>query len=456
MSSRTHEVVLKELRGSRECPAPISKALLRDTTTWKVELIPSRALVLASERTRVVAMATKAATKNAGEDEEFTVPEDEWDYFDLWVEAPVDVVRLGRDGTTLHSTFSTPWAAGFDDLGAPPGGLHAEEARKAAAEFDEELRRTAAGRAAANAASAAAAAAASRPKLVLTDELRDELRKQKATEPIQLTFTSSSIYLMRPSSKVEVAPLNLGDPPATSPIIQKAVKVKGASCLVTILEAARASGDLTVLDAAFQRLVESLSSMIDDYTGYAATASARITQMYSRAKGAAINSSVVITYLEELLLRDNAGRGLPKLFDDELMMRCNRSVLAQLVAGGGSAKITALEATLAAVQSQLQDLTAHNSRLSADLATAVADLASVRSGCAQSRDLSSIRSDVSGLRTRLDRVEPKVNSLSDNADNARSDRNIVCSNCGQRGHRAANCNNPPAGQQQQAANAQRN
>ena len=390
MAARTHDSVLKELRGEREAPASVAAILAAGTKNWKVSDVP----VMAVQKDDIedVMDLFKDVFEEIDEPASKALSNADCKRFALWLCKPTDTppALMDEEGEMDEDVTKDGQALGqalVESLGTPPPPKSKKTSVKEA-------------------------------KAVLSAACLKDMAIQGMREPAQIGYMNAALFLGYHPSRAESAGLGHGDLATSSEIIRKACKVPGFASVHQALDQSKAEGTAAPLAAFFGRLADSLSSAADDHAGYADAASARVNRFFNGVKDSAMNDATVIIYIELYLVWTYRGRGLPTDgVDGELMNKAHKRAHD---AAAGSSKSGApanakIEGDLAALSAQLSEVLASSTKRQADVG----------------RFGSRLDSAVS----RIDKVERAAAQRS----GLNADKDLKCDKCGQKGHRGADC-----------------
>ena len=292
-------------------------------------------------------------------------------------------------------------------------------------------------------------------KAKLSPAALQDMAAQKATSPGQIGYLNAALYLGYHPSRAECCDLEYGDSAIASKTIQKIAKLPGSMSVVETLAQCRSQQTSAPLETFFSRLVDSLTNVADDHADFAPIAAGRVAQFLSRVRNTAELDMAVVFYVEEYLLRAYRGRGLPTPMDHELLKRAEKTAKANgtgasTAAGGSAAAAKAAQSeSLTAMAEQLKEVTkAMQSlgKLEGRLAQVEQKVGSQTSALEQK--LSALDSRMSSqtatfsnkLETLSGRIPPKDSGMTPEQIAAR-DKNMTCTICGEKGHRATHCPN---------------
>ena len=392
---RSHTEALAETRGGgRKCPPAIAELLKLGVDDWSPSDMPVEVTSQKDVETLMdvwVLVFEQIGQAKKGIDEiDKLVTKAEMGLFRLWVTAAVDV--------------PVPDAKDVDVTDPAPDKTETEEEKaKTEAELKEKEKK--------------------KPTTPLSTTAMEDMRAQKAKKIGQLAYTNAALFLGTAPSRAELAGLGYGDYPTASEVIRKLSKGNAAnSTMPDAMKLCRASKSLVPLDAFMSQLCDALNGAPDDYDGYAPVAAVRIAQWFSKIKDAADDDLSVVEYVDQYYRTRYKGRGLPVLEPDmALMVRARK--LAQTAPGG-------------VVPVQPKGGTLPNDELKAITEQLSSLVETVREA---SSAIGSIKGDITRLQSRCEGLNTKVDRMS--SANINPDKNMTCSKCGEKGHRAANCPN---------------
>lgn len=263
----------------------------------------------------------------------------------------------------------------------------------------------------------------------LSAAARQDMEIQGMRDEAQVGYLNAAIYLGYHPSRAECAGLGHGDLATSSEVIRKMAKLPGGSTVHDALSRAHATRSSAPLATHFMRLADSLSDATDDHANYATVASASVAKFFNRVRDSCMDDYAVVLYIEDVLLSSCRGRGLPFREPNGDLLRRVEKRSAEMRDGVGAAapgsKATPSESKseMAALSAQISELMsaseAMESRLNLKLTQAAA------------------RTD-----TKFQVLTSKVGDLE--AKVGKPPSQTVCKNCGQKGHKAADCANPKA------------
>ena len=260
--------------------------------------------------------------------------------------------------------------------------------------------------------------------------LEEDLREQKASSKGQLVFGSLALFLGRAPTRAECRGVEYCSHPGSSDLIRKSAKMVGANTFVDAVAKCRAMESIVPLETFFGRLVDSLAGCADDFTGYSATAAARVGLCFNKARETADSDLVVVEYYDTYIMQSYIGRFLPKRCDYELMMRCNKLYrsLGPPGAAGAAALVAPTAVIAASVQSEMRSVLESVQALTSQVGELVSTVQ--RHG-----------SRLDTVNSRLDGLNSKVEAVADSSGLPAGSKNrwIKCNKCGELGHKAADC-----------------
>ena len=152
----------------------------------------------------------------------------------------------------------------------------------------------------------------------------EDMLAQGANSVKDLLFSSVSLELGRPAVDKELEGGEYASSLAICNGIMKAAKSRGYKGFSELLAAARIDGDLMLIERHMEKLQGRL--MTTSSPPFHMTTGSRFTQFWSRAKTVSEDGRVVAYYV--LLIIDLFScRGLPTLYDHELMRQAERAVM---------------------------------------------------------------------------------------------------------------------------------
>ena len=208
----------------------------------------------------------------------------------------------------------------------------------------------------------------------------------------------------------------------------KANKVRGFKPLSELLAIAKSDGDMTMADRHADRLHVRLMQVNSE--PFSLQAGARFTQFWSRAKTVHRDPRVVACYAL-LMLDEYMSRGLPELYNHELMRQAVRANMQRSHATGESTASISIGSSLS---------TANTERLEQLMASMATQLTSVSDGqvaLSEKVDKSEQRMQqkINDVSSRIGRAGNGQNyeDRSDGLREGRGDRNVECIACGKKG-----------------------
>ena len=152
----------------------------------------------------------------------------------------------------------------------------------------------------------------------------EDMLAQGASSVTDLLFSSVSLELGRPAVDKELEGGEYASSLAICHGIMKATKSRGFKGFSEILAAAKIDGDLMGADRHMEKLQGRL--MTTSSPPYHMTTGSRFTQFWSRAKTVSEDGRIVAYYV--LSITDLFScRGMPTLYDHELMRQAERAVM---------------------------------------------------------------------------------------------------------------------------------
>ena len=272
----------------------------------------------------------------------------------------------------------------------------------------------------------------------------DDMSKQGASRVTQLIWLSLTIELGRSAVDKE---MEGGEYAASLSIclgLVKANKVRGFKPLSELLAIAKIDGDMTMADRHADRLQVRLMQASSD--PFSLQSGARFTQFWSRSKTVHRDTRVVATYTL-LMLDEYMSRGLPELYNHELMRQAERSmeitdaqVVPPMRANMQRSHATGESTTSSSVGSSMSS--ANTERLELLMTTMATQLTSVSDGQIALSDKvdkseQRMQQKINDVSSRMGRSGGQNEDRTDRTN--RGDRNVECIACGKKGHRMADC-----------------
>ena len=274
----------------------------------------------------------------------------------------------------------------------------------------------------------------------------EDMLAQGANNVMDLLFSSVSLELGRPAVDKELEGGEYASSLAICHGIVKATKSRGFKGFSEILAAAKIDGDLMGADRHMEKLQGRL--MTTSSPPYHMTTGSRFTQFWSRAKTVSEDGRIVAYYV--LSITDlYSCRGMPTLYDHELMRQAERAVMLS------DAKARVPKAIhLGGAPEGYSGYSSHGSSVSTTPSSRIdemsdkimAQLVNLTEGqTALSSKLASQEKMTKSFDERLNALSSKVGReggggpRSGGRDRTGDDRGGECIACGKRGHKMANC-----------------
>ena len=420
MEARSHAAAAAESRGGKFCPSAVKAELVKDVDKWNPEDLDVDGFPdgETEDRTKLWGLVLEEI---AGEEDPSPIGEADLFRFIMWAKKPVDS-PAGSVGRALPDVSL--------EVDGTLDGSKSEKTDKSKS-----------------------------GKSKLSPAALQDMAAQKATASGQIGYLNAALYLGYHPSKAECCDLEYGDSAIASKVIQKIAKLPGTMTIVESLAQCRSQQSVAPLETFFSRLVDSLTNVADDHADFAPIAAGRVAQFLSRVRNAAEHDMAVVYYAEEYLLRSYRGRGLPTPMDHELLKRAEKmasqanaggATSGSAAAGGSSAAAKAPQSeSLTAMAEQLKEVTKAMqslSKLEGRLEKVEQKVGSQTSALEQK--LSSLDSRMSSqtatfsnkLEALSGRIPPKDSGMTPEQIAAR-DKNMTCTICGEKGHRATHCPN---------------
>ena len=278
---------------------------------------------------------------------------------------------------------------------------------------------------------------------------RDDMTAQGASRVTDLLFVSVTLELGRPAVAKEIEGGEYASSLAICSGIQKATKSRGYRGFSEMLAQAKVDGDLGPPDRHMEKLQSRL--MTTSSPAFHMTTGSRLTQFWSRSKTVSEDGRVVAYYV--LLIVDMYScRGMPVLYDHELMRQAERAVsmldaksmrapglkFKDLGGAAGredypSSQGSSVSTTTSAKMDELGD------RIMAQL-TALTE--------GQTALVAKVKAQEATFDSRIQNLSSKMGRLGETPPSGTRDRDrdrdrvpsgIECIACGKKGHKMANC-----------------
>ena len=274
----------------------------------------------------------------------------------------------------------------------------------------------------------------------------DDMAKQGASRVKQLIWLSLTIELGRSAVDKEMEGGEYGASLSICLGLVKANKVRGFKPFSELLAIAKTDGDLTMADRHADRLQVRL--MQDNSDPFSLQSGARFTQFWSRTKTVHRDLRVVACYAL-LMLDEFMSRGLPELYNHELMRQAERSmeitdsqVVPPLRVNMQRSCATGESTASSSIGSSLS--TANTERLEQLMSTMATQLTSVSDGQIALAD--KVDKSEQRMQQKINDVSSRIGrsgggrEFEDRTDRSgRGDKNMDCIACGKKGHRMADC-----------------
>jgi hypothetical protein len=273
-------------------------------------------------------------------------------------------------------------------------------------------------------------AASAQGARVQSSMMQQEMDAQGATNPKQLTYTSSCVVLGRHATRGELRNLGptggYGDHPATSDAIRKNMKASkqlGMQDVTTVIAKAKAESNLGIFDAFIANTRESMTSCPDDHVDFAMRGANLIGQWHEHGRAAASNDMAALEYFELCIVYNIArSRGIPKPYEPELMARAEKTARQAEQRRNGSVPLARPGAAGAPPPSMDAAANVPPPWMAAYMKT-------VEDGAAASK------AAMETMAKRMDAMNAKV----DRSNQEGKDKFMTCNKCNKKGHREANC-----------------
>ena len=288
------------------------------------------------------------------------------------------------------------------------------------------------------------------PQAMPIQQAVEDMAKQGASRVRQLIWLSLTIELGRSAVDKEMEGGEYGASLSICLGLVKANKVRGFKPLSELLAIAKLDGDMTMSDRHADRLQVRL--MQDNSEPFSLQSGARFTQFWSRSKTVHRDPRVVACYAL-LMLDEYMSRGLPELYNHELMRQAERSmeitdaqVAPPLRVNMPRSHTTGDSTASSSVGSGLS--TANTERLEQLMTSMASQLTSVSDGQIALSDKvdkseQRMQQKINDVSSRIGRsgsgqnYEERPEGL--RMSGGRGDRNVECIACGKKGHRMADC-----------------
>ena len=270
----------------------------------------------------------------------------------------------------------------------------------------------------------------------------EDMLAQGANSVTDLLFSSVSLELGRPAVDKELEGGEYASSLAICNGITKATKSRGFKGFSELLATARVDGDLTLPDRHMEKLQGRL--MTTSSPPFHMTTGSRFTQFWSRAKTVSEDGRIVAYYV--LLMVDMYScRGMPTLYDHELMRQAERAVAI------ADAKVRAPQAVHLGDQKAREGYSGYSSHGSSVSTTPsaridemsekiMAQLVNLTEGqTALNSKLQSQEKASKAFDDRLNSLASKIGREGGTRGGARSGAGSECIACGKTGHQMAKC-----------------
>ena len=287
------------------------------------------------------------------------------------------------------------------------------------------------------------------PEQLPSQLARDDMTAQGASRVTDLLFVSVTLELGRPAVAKEIEGGEYASSLAICSGIIKATKSRGFRGFSEMLALAKTDGDLGPSERHMEKLQSRL--MTTSSPPFHMTTGSRLTQFWSRSKTVSEDGRVVAYYV--LLIIDMYScRGLPVLYDHELMRQAERAI--QMLDAKGMRSPAPRFKDLGGPQAMECYPPSQGSSVSTTTSTKMdelgdkimAQLTALSEGQAAlaakvKAQESTFDSKIQTLSSKMGRLgeTPPSNPRDRDRDRDRAPSGVECIACGKRGHKMANC-----------------